>query len=329
MAGAQLTPLQLNAAAGLLQNQGIGINANLISAIASYEATALITPFLDVVSSGNITANVILDVETLAASTCPAFSNSIPLAYANIGVGNVFISIGIANANIQQMTTVVLDQAAVDMCGNNVAKLAQAVNQAQGYASQTTAYVNSAVNSQTYLGNTFTNMNDTITGGINSVSNDTAAFGADLVRLGRLINLANLGNFGSPLALVRQLFAVGGINSTLTAAFVQAGISQEIVLNISNPSVSVVDSTQRAMYLAMTQITGNNLAQVLQILQVTTTGINTMADLLNPVKLFPNSFQTLLAPTANGPRNIYVDAQGSVNSELEVQLPPYVVSSLI
>jgi hypothetical protein len=62
---------------------------------------------------------------------------------------------------------------------------------------------------------------------------------------------------------------------------------------------------------------------------VTTVGITTMADLLNPLKLFPNSYQSLTAPTANGPVAIYIDPAGSVNSQLIQLLPPYVVSSLV
>jgi hypothetical protein len=83
------------------------------------------------------------------------------------------------------------------------------------------------------------------------------------------------------------------------------------------------------MYRAMTQITGSDLEQILTVLSVTTVGINTMADLLNPLKLFPNSFQSLTAPTAYGPRAIYVDQVGSVNSTLVQELPPYVISSLV
>ena len=324
-----LTALQLNASAGLLQNQGIAINANLISAINSYEAVPLIVPFLNTVSSANITANVVANLETLAANTCAALSNSIPPAYANIGTGNVFISIGIANANIKQMTTVVNAQAAVDICGNSVSKLAQAVNQAQGYASQTTVFVNSAVNSQTYLGNTFTNINNMITGDVTTINLATQAFGADLAALGRLINLADLNNFGSPLALARQVFAIAGAVPVLSVAFVEAGIDQEVVVNLSNPTIAVVDSVQRLMYQAMTQITGTNLAQILTVLRVTTVGINTMADLLNPLKLFPNSFLSMTAPTAQGPRAIYVNSQGEINTDLIQQLPPYVISSLV
>jgi hypothetical protein len=309
-----LTALQLDAAAGLLQNQGIGISSNLISAIDDYESTSLISPFLNTLNSANISANVVSNLETLAANTCSALSNSVPDDYSGLGT---------------QMTSVILSQATIDICSNNVSKLTQAVYQAEGYASQTTVFVNSAVNSQTYLGDTFTNINSMISGGVTNVNLATEAFGADLVNLGQLINLKNLNNFGSPLALVQQLYTVSGTIPVLSAAFTAAGVSQEVVLNLTNPTVAVTDSAQRLMYQAMTQITGSELNQILTVLKVTTVGINTVADLLNPLKLFPNSFQSLTAPTQNGPRAIYVDQAGSVNAPLVQELPPYVTSSLV
>jgi hypothetical protein len=317
MANGSLTALQLNSAAGLLQNQGIGINANLTQAITQYQDTALISPFLSTIQIGSanvLSAQVIANLETLAANTCSAFSNSIPPDYSSIGT---------------QMTDVVLAQATVDICGNNVSKLAQAVNQAQGYADQTSIFINSTVNSQTYLGNTFTSINSMITGSVSTINLATEEFGRDLQNLGQLINLHNLGNFGSPLALVQQLFAVAGTVPVLSVAFIQAGITEDIVLNLTNPTASTTDAIQRAMYKVMTQITGSELSQLLQVLGVTTIGITTAADLLNPLKLFPNSFETLTAPTANGPVAIYVDSTGSINTQLIQLLPPYVVSSLV
>jgi hypothetical protein len=79
----------------------------------------------------------------------------------------------------------------------------------------------------------------------------------------------------------------------------------------------------------MLKVTGADLQQVLDILDITTPGINSMADLLNPVKLFPNSFQTLTVNTKNGSRAIYTNAQGSVNTNLIQSLPPYVLSSTV
>lgn len=315
MAVSILTPLQLDAGAGLLQNQGIGINAEMTAAISAYENTALMSPFLNTIANGgSLSSEVILSLETLAAANCAALSNSLPPAYSGLGL---------------QMTDVILAQAAVDICGDNVSKVAQAVNRAQGYAFQSSTFINSAINSQTYLGNTFTTMNDMITGSITEVNLATVALGQDLQNLGRLINLSNLDDLGSPLALVQQIFSVTGTIPVVSLTFLAVGIPQETVLSLDNPTISVTDSIQKLMYDAMTQITGDDLTQILSIMGVTTVGINTMADLLNPYKLFPNSFQSLTAPTANGPIAIYVNSTGSVNTSLINKLPFYVVKTLV
>jgi hypothetical protein len=229
------------------------------------------------------------------------------------------------------MITVIVDQANKDICGSSVSKLAQAVDQASGYTSQTAVFINSAKNSQTYLGNTFTTMNDMITGDITSVNLATQAFGQDLQNLGQLINLNNLDNLGSPLALVQQIYSITGTIPSVSIAFVALGVPTEVILNLTNPTVSVTDAVQRLMYTAMTLITGNDLAQILSVLNVTTVGITTMADLLNPVKLFPTSFQSLTVSGTAFKRTIpiYINDTGSVNDTLKTELPPYVLSSLV
>jgi len=311
-----LTALQLDAAAGLLQNEGIGINANLTTAISSYATTPLIAPFLSTLaSSGNLlSSNTISTLKTLAANSCPALSDSVPTAYSSLGT---------------QMIPVIEAEAARDICGSNTSKLVQAVNQADAYATQTTVFVNSAKNSQTYLGNTFTTMNNMITGSVTTINLATTAFGQDLANLGQLINLNNLSNLGSPLALIQQIYSITGTIPVVSIYFVAAGIPTNVVLNLTDPAVTVTDAVQSLMYQAMTQITGNNLKQILQVLGVTTVGIETMADLLNPVRLFPNSFQSLTVPTKWGERAIYLNSSGSVNTTLKTELPPYVMSSLV
>jgi type IV secretory pathway VirB2 component (pilin) len=257
---------------------------------------------------------VIVDLETLAANTCPALSNSVPVDYSGLGT---------------QMSTVVLNQAALDICGNDVSKISQAIDLVRAYSSQINEFITSAVNSQTYLGNTFTTTDSMITGSVSDVNLATPAFAADLANLGQLIDLTNLDNFGSPLALIRQLYSISGAIPPLSVIFAVVGIPTEVISNLTDPDITVTDSVQRLMYRVMTQITGDTLSQILAILGVTTVGIGTMADLLNPLKLFPNSYQSLTAPTANGPRAIYVNATGSVNAALIRQLPPYVTSSLV
>jgi len=114
----------------------------------------------------------------------------------------------------------------------------------------------------------------------------------------------------------------------LDLILVAEGVPEEIVLNINDPATSTTDSAQKLIYQAMTKISGDLLNQILQALGVTTVGINTMADLLNPVKLFPNSYQSLTTVTANGIRAVYIDDQGTVNSALSTELPVYVLSSV-
>jgi hypothetical protein len=114
----------------------------------------------------------------------------------------------------------------------------------------------------------------------------------------------------------------------LSLLLLAEGVPEEIVLNLTNPTISVADTIQRLMYQAMTKITEDNLAQILKVLKITTPGIETMADLLNPVKIFPNSYQSLTVVTTNGPRAVYVNASGAVNTNLESELPAYVINSL-
>ena len=319
MTTSYLTALQLDASPGLLQNTGLAANAALTTEIAVYNATPLIAPFLTVLANSgaaNLSNVTISTLESLSSNTCPALSDSLPAGYATLSVGTTLF------------TGLISDTAYLYMGEGDLTKFVQALNQAQSYAEQASIFTNTAINSQTYLGNTFTTMNNMITGGITEVNLATRALGEDLINLGNLINLLDLGDFGSPLGLIQQIYSVTGAIPSVSILFVAAGIPVNVVLNLTDPTVSVTDSIQRLMYTAMTQITGVALDQILAVMGVTTVGIETMADLLNPVKLFPNSYQSLTVPTKFGSRGIYVNASGSVNQNLLTELPPYVTQSL-
>jgi hypothetical protein len=318
-----LTPLQLDSAAGLLQNQGLIVNPELTAALTAYDNLALIQPLRatittaasgNILSSGNLTA-----VKNLGASNLPAVADSIPIAYP-----------GLTNSNTDPgLTGAVRSAANRDIGSGDLSKFCQALAIGEGYASQTNQFINSAVNSQALAVCTFNNMDALITGDITLVNLSTQSFATDLANLGQLIDLSNLGNLGSPLALVQRIQTVGGNVPLLSIYFVNIGVPQEIVVNLNDPTVSITDSVQKLMYTAMTQIQGQDLAQILTLLKVTTAGIDSMADLLNPVKLFPNSYQSLTLKTSVGPRAIYINSEGTVNSNLREELPPYVLSNLI
>ena len=310
MARGILTPLQLIAGKSLLQNSGIGVAPSLIASETAYSNTPTMTAFFGALAATGNTYGL----PTLAASSVPAFSSSVPTAYQSLGV---------------QMIPVINAKATYDAGSGDISKFVQALNVSQSYGATTNQFINSSVNSQTYLADTFTSTNDSITADITEINLATGPFATDLANLGQLINLRALENLGSPLGLIQQIYSVTGAIPSVSVVFVAVGIPTETVLNFTNPTASVSDSIQRLMYVAMTQITGTGLQQILQVMGVTTTGINNMADLLNPVKLFPNSFQSLTVPTASGLRAIYVDSSGAVNTSLESQLPVYVMNSLV
>jgi hypothetical protein len=309
----------------MLQNQGVAVNAAFANAIASYGNVTLINTLLGTIGNAIATSTIsnvtIAELNVLASNSCPALADSIPFTY----VSNLDADAQVGN-NIVGFTSILTHSANQILGEGDVSKFCQTLSQAQGHNIQTATFVNSAINGQTYLGSTFTGMDSMITGSVSAVNLATTAFGQDLANLGQLIDTGNLNNLGSPLALVQQIYRVVGVLPALSIAFVLVGISQDVVVNLSDPTISVVDSDQKLMYTAMTQITGDTLTQILTILKVKTIGIATMADLLNPVKLFPTSFQSLTVPLGPDTYPIYVDANGAINTSLLRVLPSYVLT---
>ena len=128
-------------------------------------------------------------------------------------------------------------------------------------------------------------------------------------------------NYGFPYALLQQIAKIGGIVAPIVVALSITGVDEGIILNIGDPTMVVTDTNQKKMYSAMQLIKGDDLDQILKLLGVITPNINSLSDLLNPVKIFPNSFSTITAPTCNGLRAVYLTTSGTVNTRLETLLP--------
>jgi len=321
---APLTPLQLIAGAGLLQNVGLRLPPSFTAAVANYNALPFATALLTAVAnSGQLNATNQANLKKLGSTSIPALGDTVPTAYA--------ASIVLTNT----LYTGYLIVTANKYLGNgDYGKFAQGWFASLGYAASSNQFSQSACNSD-YLGKTFTGMNNTVTGDITQVNLATPTFGSDLSKLGYLIDLDDLGNLGSPLALMQRIVKLTGSIPSVALTFVDYGVPEEVVVNLTNLTLSVTDAVQKAMYTAMTNVTGDALAQILSVLNVTTPNLSTMADLLNPYKLFPNSFQTLTVPTMNGPRAIYTNSTGSVNTKLGdtsvelTALPDYILSSKV
>jgi hypothetical protein len=162
------------------------------------------------------------------------------------------------------------------------------------------------------------------------------ALSVDLVNLGNAYNLANLELVLTPTGLLQQLSRQAGIAQgtipSVETALLAAGLTPEEIDQLSTPSGNTTltqtqfDSLQKKAYQGMSQVTGEGLQNVLDILDITTLGFDStnptvnMSQLLDPVRVFPNSYPSLLTPTLNGSALIY-DADATVNPAIITQNP--------
>ena len=327
MSNGQYSSVMLIATDGLLQNQGLNVSGNLTVAINAYANTTAVSSYLDILSTAfanvgvandQITTSTFSSIQALAANTFPAITDAVPAAYAaNLVIGN-------ATTGFSGLVTT---QANLVLGSGDISIFAQVYSLCQGYISQNNPIINTVKNS-TSLAPTFTNMNSLSTGGISDINRVLPIFGEDLQKLGQAWDLTRLIYYGFPSALLFQMAKAGGLLPEFTAKLDAAGLSTE-ELNAILTGTSATTQAEGIIYQAMLDTTGSTLDQVKTILDVTTLNLTTMADLLNPVRTLPNSYQqlTIQAPTGGGPipvtislTNIY-SAAATVNA---VILPMFI-----
>lgn len=213
----------------------------------------------------NVPNSVGSQLAQLTATNCPAITDSIPaaqLAPIQAAWGDAW------NPYNGFMGGIVLDLAEREIGRGDASIFGQIFTGAVGYTNTTNQYINSAKNSQNYLGSTFTSMNSLSTGSLTDINAATVPFGGDLSRLGRLIDLTNLNNLGSPLALLQQFTNIAGITPALSTALIQAGLTAEYIDKLPTIGESVEDSVQKQIYTAMKNVTGTNLKNILTIFDI-------------------------------------------------------------
>jgi hypothetical protein len=336
------TPLQLTATAALLQNQGLKpFPPGLAAAISTFNTTALISNLAAAVSSYKsqtfATAATLNSLLSMGNTVCPALGNSIPASplgtYTYLNTEYLVNYLGTVDGSTLDPSgfSNLIEQTCAAYLGNGDAgRFSQGFMAVQSYIASTNNYINSSVNVNQYLGPTFTNMDNLVTGSITSVSTDLESFGVDLDKQGELWNTAKLDLYGTPAGLLQQISARAGIqrgtvpalqNIMLAMGMTATDIENLITDNrigVFNPtgiSNNEFDRAQRLAYNAFTMISGDALAQILDILDVTTPNITGLEQLLDPVKTFPLSYPSLQAPGAAGPVPIF-GANGSVNSSI-------------
>jgi len=337
-----LSPLQLTASVSLLQNQGLNpFPPVLAAAIQAFNATTVINNFILAVdaykSQSFATQSTLTSLLTIGATVCPALGNSIPedpvgsypyldseylINYLGTVDGSTIDPSGFSN---------LIEQTCAAYLGNGDAgSFSQGFVAVQGYIATTNQYINSAVNANQYLGPLFSGMDNLVTANIASVTTDLPNFGVDLAQQGNLWNMAKLDLYGTPAGLIQQISALAGIRGRtvpeLQNAMLAMGLTNMDIANLvndnrvglNNPTgltQNEFDKLQLLAYNAMTLVSGDALSQILDILGVTTPGIDSLDDLLNPVKMFPLSYASLQTPSTNGAVPIY-NSTGAVNSSI-------------
>jgi hypothetical protein len=329
MAESSVTPLQLTAGVGFYSGNAITANTDLANNIASYNSLAPIANLLFTIGQAasnvslSIGAGTLANLKSLGANVagnyCPALGDSVP--------SNVSWTVGNAG-----YATTITANASTYLGSGDFGKFAQAFGAAQGFITLTNNIIQSAANANgnDYLGPTFSNMNNLITGDIAKVNLAFPAFGADIADTGDLIDFENIDLFGTPASLLHQLAAKGnmlnGSTPCVTEALTVQGLSDQDIADLVNLNVQSLfnpdgltqnqfDTLQKKAYPGLCAVTGTCLQQVLTILNITTPNITQMCELLNPAKIFPTSYTSLTLPTPSGPVLIY-DTTGAVNSAI-------------
>lgn len=339
MAQGSYTPLQVNTAAGLLDNQGLlPLPPALTNSLAAFNATTVIANWNAAVNlyvlQSYANADTLEKLLTIGSSVCPALGNSIPKPplgdFPNLSYvvqtpdGSTLMPYGFSGY-IQQLGNAYLGD-------GDAGRFCQGFLAVANYIRSTNALINSTVNSNTYLGPTFDSVSALSTNNLSQINPDNlSGWARDLANLGNLFDLQDLENYGTPAGVLRQVSVAANLGTAtlppVQRALLDAGLTNQNIadvvsnniadlFNASGITVNELDRLQRLIYQAMKNVTGAALSEVLQILDVTTPNIMTMADLLDPKKIYPNSFDTLQTPTPSGWQPIF-DNAGDAKLDLQ------------
>lgn len=337
------SPLGVNSLSGLLQNTGIGINSTAASymgvstSISTYTyGTIISNTVLNNLTNairqgwvrynaGDLSLSTYTNLLAIGSTTIPALGNSPPSTYSgsqsynfaytgqNASYGYYRLFSWQAYNEYNYNSTL---PSYIDFLGS--------FQQAGSFINQSNQAIMTLQNSSEFLAGTYSNMNDLTTADVAGVSLATTDFGQDLINLGKALDLKTISTFGLPSNLLATIKNVNGLTASLRIALLASGMSvSDVDRATSNNNVTA--NQQQMIYGAFLIILGIDLTEILVSLNCKTLGLNTLADLLNPSKMFPNSYLTLTVPVYNVGQTqstnsktyypIYT-ASGSLNSAL-------------
>ena len=325
------SPLGVNALSSLLQNIGFQINPIMVDyvgistsnstceSLGSIVNITCLRPLTyainDAYVRGQVNSTTYNNLISIGSTTIPAMGNSPPSTYNWSGYPNWASNYTYTNSVTQWgYTRLFALQAYNEFNYNSGLSLDSGAYKDFLSGFMTTysfiEYSNSAIlsinNSKTFLDGTYSNMDDLITGDITGVSIATSIFGQDLITSGKAINLQSIATFGLPSNLLVTLQQNNALTKSVSLALIASGITVSELEKMLSDTDAVTKEQERKIYGAFGIIVGQDLKDILISLNCKTPGLESLCDLLNVQKLFPNSYQTLTVPVYNiigGPAN--------------------------
>ena len=303
-----LTPLKINTLGSLLQNQGLRINPTTVTYMGSSNAlnnyvpgTTVSSTILSTLSQSinlayaligsGITSGTYANLISIGSATIPALGNSKPSTYTITYSGETTRYGFLRQIPLQAYTEFYINN-------GSYSDFLLTFSASNSKRSQLNGSINAMAKSTTFLDGIYSNMNDLITSDITGVNLSTFYWGQDLIATGRAIDLTSISAFGSPTALLRTLSKNRAITKALNLVLYSAGFSSETIDNLLSGLEPTIEQ-EKLLYGAYSLIFSVDLSDICTILNCQTPNLTSLVDLLDPKKLFPNSYTSLTFPVYN------------------------------
>lgn len=179
---------------------------------------------------------------------------------------------------------------------NQYREFVRMIQQCYQFKETNNSLIASVANSKTFLKGTYSNINDLTTSDLSGVNLAFKDFGNDMIRLGKTLDLSQIYVFGLPSKFVLNLQNVDALTPALKFALLYSELTTTELTDILNPSY-IPDTTQeKKIYNALTLVQGQDLADIQIITNCSTKNLSSLADLIDPIKMFPNSYGSLTLP---------------------------------
>jgi len=305
----KLTPLNTNSMSSLLQGTGLNVNPTTAAFLGTSTGVSNYTP--GTVASTTVLAklascirlgyeklqtNAISLTEynnliSMGSASVPALGNCKPTTYTRSYSGET------TSYGFNRLFSY---QAHNEFYINNgsYSDFVSTFTTAMGFAQTHNEAITAMNIAPSYLAGAYSNMNDLITSDISGVSLAMLYWGQDLIATGKCIDLASIDTFGNPDNLLRTINKYRATSQALNLALISAGLTITDLTPIFNGEPATIEQ-QRLIYAAFCLVMGDDLAEITTPLNTQTSGLESLADLLDPKKLFPNSYSTLTYPEYN------------------------------